>query len=82
MFQGFGKVDLPNLKWRSGRCDNNARAMGGVLAAWRVAVKREPALLAAGRWPLAASFGSVITGETALGALRLTQPDQSWEHFA
>jgi len=41
MFQGFGKVDLPKLKWRSERRDGNARTMGGVLAAWRVAVKRQ-----------------------------------------
>lgn len=41
MFQGFGKVDLPKLKWRSERRDGNARAMGGVLAAWLVAVKRQ-----------------------------------------
>lgn len=55
MFQGFGKVDLPKLKWRSERRDGNARAMGGVLATWLVAVKRkEPALLASGRWLLLA----------------------------
>lgn len=41
MFQGFGKVDLPKLKWRSERRDGNARAMGGVLATWLVAVKRQ-----------------------------------------
>lgn len=53
MFQGFGKVDLPKLKWRSERRDGNARTMGGVLAAWRVAVKRQSLpcwLLAAGCW--------------------------------
>lgn len=55
MFQGFGKVDLPKLKWRSERRDGNARAMGGVLAAWLVAVKRQSLpLLASGRWLLLA----------------------------
>lgn len=52
MFQGFGKVDLPKLKWRSERCDDNARAMGGVLAAWGMAVKRQSLRCwASGRWP-------------------------------
>lgn len=55
MFQGFGKVDLPKLKWRSERHDGNARAMGGVLAVQWVAVKRQSLpLLASGLWLLLA----------------------------
>lgn len=57
MFQGFGKVDLPKLKWRSerrdGKCSGHGRCVGR-LAAWRVAVKRQSLpfwLLAAGCWP-------------------------------
>lgn len=68
MLQGFGKVDLPKLKWRSERRDGNARAMGGVLATWLVAVKRkEP-----GFWPLAPT-GFVGTEKTAFSALRWNQ---------
>lgn len=53
MFQGFGKVDLPKLKWRSERRDGNARAMGGVLATWLVAVKRQSLpSVASGFWLL------------------------------
>lgn len=72
MFQGFGKVDLPKLKWRSERRDGNARAMGGVLAARRVAVKRQSLpLLASGFWLLLlAAAGLVGTEKTAFSALR------------
>ena len=53
MFQGFGKVDLPKLKWRSERRDGNARAMGGVLATWAGGGQAtESALLASGLWLL------------------------------
>lgn len=73
MFQGFGKVDLPKLKWRSERRDGNARTMGGVLAARRVAVKRQSLpLLASGFWLLLllATAGLVGTEKTAFSALR------------
>lgn len=72
MFQGFGKVDLPKLKWRSKRHDGNARAMGGVLAVRWVAVKRQSLpLLASGLWLLLlAAAGLVRAEKTAFSALR------------
>lgn len=71
MFQGFGKVDLPKLKWRSERRDGNARTMGGVLAVQWVAVKRQSLpLLASGLWLLLAAAGLVGTEKTGFSALR------------
>lgn len=86
MFQGFGKVDLPKLKWRSERRDGNARAMGGVLAAWLVAVKRQSLpLVASGFWLLAAAgcCWACRNGENCFqrSAMKSTDLDQSREHF-
>lgn len=71
MFQGFGKVDLPKLKWRSERRDGNARVMGGVLAAWAAwaggGQATEPALAG---FCLLAAAGPVGTEKTAFSALR------------
>lgn len=83
MFQGFGKVDLPKLKWRSERRDGNARAMGGVLAAWAGGGQAtEPAL--AGFWPLSAGrCWPCRNGENCFqrSAMKSIGLDQSREHF-
>lgn len=85
MFQGFGKVDLPKLKWRSERHDGNARAMGGVLAVQWVAVKRQSLpLLASGLWLLLAGCcWPCQNGEKNCfqrSAMKSINLDQSREH--
>lgn len=59
MFQGFGKVDLPKLKWRSerrdGKCSGHGRCVGRLESVAGGGQATEPALLAAGCWLLALS---------------------------